>query len=123
MRFDQEMDKDGRFFNDTGAHDGEIIRGDERLKRCRWMAYTARLDGQPVTVALFDHPSNPVPMLAFTMGDAGGPFAYLSAAKNLHRVPVELKAGETFAVKYRVAVWDGEISPEAVEARYREFAR
>jgi len=122
MRFVQEMDNDGRYFNDTGEP-GEIFNGDERLKRCRWMAYTAKLDGQPVTVALLDHPSNPVPMTAFTMGDASNTFAYLSAAKNLHRVPVELKTGETFAVKYRVAVWDGEVTPETVEAKYREFVR
>ena len=123
MRFLEEMDNDGRFFSDAGAHDREIVRGDERLTRCRWMAYTAKVDGQPVTVALFDHPSNPIPMTAFTMGDAGGPFAYLSATMNLHREPVELKAGETFAIKYRVAVWDGEISPETVEGKYREFVR
>jgi len=123
MRFVEEMDKDGRFFNDTGAHDGEIVRGDERLKRCRWMAYTANLAGAPVTVAVFDHPSNPVPMTAFTMGNAGGAFAYLSATMNLHREPVGLKARQSFAVKYRVAVWDGEVSPETIEAKYREFVR
>jgi len=122
LRFLQEMDKGGRFFNDTGNHDGEVIRNDERLKRCRWMAYTAKLDGQPVTVALFAHPSNPKPMFAFTMGDVNSAFAYLSGALNLHREPVSLKIGETFSVKYRVAVWDGEVSPETVEARYRAFA-
>ena len=123
MRFVEEMDKGGRFFNDTGKHDEDIVRGDERLFPCRWMAYTAKLEGQPVTVALFDHPSNPVPMTTFTMGDTGGPFAYLSATMNLHRKPVELKAGETFGVKYRIAVWDGEVAPETVENKYRDFAR
>ena len=123
MRFLEKMDKGGRFFNDTGKKEGEIVRGDETLTRCRWMAYTAKLDGQPVTVALFDHPSNPVPMTAFTMGDVDSAFAYLSAAMNLHRVPVELKAGKTFAVKYRVAVWDGEVTPETIEAKCREFVQ
>ena len=123
LRFVEEMDKDGRFFNDTGKNDGEIVRGDERLTRCKWMAYTAKMDGQPVTVAVFDHPSNPVSMTAFTMGDNGGAFAYLSATMNLHRVPVKLKGNETFAIHYRVAVWDGEVSPETVEARYRDFVR
>jgi hypothetical protein len=85
--------------------------------------YTAKLDGTPVTVAIFDHPSTPVPMTAFTMGDASDAFAYLSATMNLHREPVKLKAGETFTILYRVAVWDGEVSPETVEAQYREFVR
>ena len=123
MRFDETMDRGGRFFNDTGAHDGTIVRGDERLKRCLWVAYTARLEGQPVTVAVFAHPANPAPMTAFTMGDAGSAFAYISATLNLHQVPVELKAGQSFAVKYRVALWDGEVSPETVEKAYADFVR
>ena len=123
MRFVQEMDKDGRFFNSTGVNDGEIVRGDERLTACRWMAYTANLNGQPVTVAVFDHPSNLRPMVAFTMGDAGGPFAYLSAAKNLHRESVELKASQSFAVRYRVALWDGEVTPETIERASIDFVR
>jgi hypothetical protein len=123
LRFLQEMDKGGRFFNSTGKNEGEVVNGDERLTPCRWMAYTAKLAGTPVTVAVFDHPSNPVSMTAFTMGNAGGPFAYLSATMNLHRQPINLKADDSFAFKYRVAVWDGEVPPETVEAKYREFVQ
>ena len=123
LRFVEEMDKGGRFFNDTGKHDDQIVRGDERLTRCRWMAYTANLAGTPVTVAIFDHPSNPVPMSAFTMGDSNDIFAYMSATMNLHRKPVELKGGETFMFQYRIAVWDGEVSPETVEKKHLEFVR
>jgi len=123
LRFLEEMDTGGRFFSDAGNVRNETVRGDEQLTRCRWMAYTANLSGAPVTVAVFDHPSNPVPMTAFTMGDASDAFAYLAATMNLHRVPINLKADETFAIKYRVAVWDGEVSPETVEARYREFVQ
>jgi len=123
MRFVEEMDKEGRFFNNTSKQDGEVVRGDECLTPCRWMAYTAKVEGQPITVAVFDHPSNPEPMTAFTMGDTGQQFAYISATMNMHRKPVNLQACQTFAVKYRVAVWDGEVSPETVEERYREFVR
>ncbi|MCL2710657.1 MAG: PmoA family protein, partial [Planctomycetaceae bacterium] len=123
LRFVEEMDTGGRFFSDSDTNVKEIVRGDEALTRCRWMAYTAKLDGQPVTVAVFDHPRNTVPMTAFTMGDASDAFAYLSATMNLHREPVNLKAGERFDVFYLIAVWDGEVSPETVEAKYREFVR
>jgi hypothetical protein len=123
VRFVQEMDKDGRFFNSTGKNDGEIVRGDERLTPCRWMAYAAKLEGKPVTVALFDHPSNTIPMTVFTMGDAGGIFAYMSATTHFYHKPMALKAGQTFSVKYRIAVWDGEVSPETVETKYREFVQ
>jgi hypothetical protein len=123
MRFVQEMDKGGRFFFFTGKNDSEIVRGDERLTPCRWLAYTAKLEGQPVTVALFDHPSNPIPMTAFTMGDGGGAFAYMSATTNFYRKPKALKADQTFSVKYRVAVWDGEVPPETVEKAYSDYVR
>ena len=121
MRFDESMDKDGRFFNDTGKHDGEIVRGDERLKKCRWSAYTAKLDGKPVTVAVFDNPNNPIPMLAFTMGDSGQSFAYMSATMNLHRIAANLQAGQPMTFRYRVAVWEGEVSPETIEKSYKNY--
>jgi hypothetical protein len=121
MRFVEEMDNGGRFFNSTGKNDGEIVRGDERLTLCKWIAYTAKLDGQPVTVAIFDHPSNPVPMTAFTMGDASAAFAYMSATTNFYRKPVKLDAGNTFSVKYRIAVWDGETPPEVIEKTYGDY--
>ena len=121
LRFLEEMDKNGRFFSDSDKNEKEIVRGDEALTRCRWMAYTANLVGTPVTVAIFDHLSNPVPMTAFTMGDAGGAFAYLSATMNLHRVPVNLKGNESFVTRYRVAVWDGEQSRETVEKAYKAW--
>jgi len=124
LRFVEDMDKNGRFFNDTGKNDGEIVRGDERLTRCKWMAYTAKLEGQPVTVAIFDHPSNALPMTAFTMGDGGnGPFAYMSATTNFYKKPMPLAAGKTFSTKYRIAVWDGEVSPEAVGKAYAEYVK
>ena len=123
MRFVEEMDKGGRFFDNTGKQEGEVTAGGERLTPCRWMAYTAKVEGEPVTVAVFDHPSNPEPMTAFTMGDTGQAFAYMSATMNMHRKQINLRAGQTFAVKYRVAVWDGEVSPETVEEQYREFVR
>ena len=121
MRFLEEMDKGGRFFDNTGKQEGEVTGGGERLTLCKWMAYTAKLDGEPVTVAVFDHPSNPEPMTAFTMGDTGQQFAYLSATMNMHRKQIHLRDGEVFAVKYRVVVWDGEVSPETVEEQYQIF--
>lgn len=122
LRFDASMDKEGRFFNNTGK-EGEIFRGDERLTPCRWMAYTAKLDNRPITVAVFDHPSNHIRMTAFTMGDTGNSFAYLGAALDLHRVPAVLDADEPISFRYRIAVWEGEVSPETVEETYKNYIR
>jgi hypothetical protein len=119
LRFDQTMDKGGRFFSDSETNKSDSVRGDERLTPCKWMAYTAKLNGEPVTVAVFGHPSNPIPTMAFTMGDAGKSFAYLGITLNLHRQPVEMKPNNTLTFRYRVAVWDGEVTPEKIEKFYQ----
>ena len=84
MRFVRSMDG-GEFFNADGK-EGTIFRGEERLVRSNWCAYTAAIDGKPVTVAMFGHPDNPRhPTTWFTMAK---PFAYLSATMNLHEEPL-----------------------------------
>jgi hypothetical protein len=120
LRFDESMDHIGRFFNSSGQQ-GEIVRGDERLTPCHWMAYTSKLHGKPVTVAVLGDPKNPVPTLAFTMGEAGKVFAYMGISLNFHREPRTLKANESLTFRFRVAVWDGEVSPKTVENAYQDY--
>ena len=84
------MDSGGRFFN-ADDKQGEIVRGDERLTPVKWCAYSAKADGKPVTVAVFDHPHNfRYPASMFTMST---PFAYLSATCNEWKQPITIKAG------------------------------
>ena len=123
MRFDESMDKNGRFFANDGIEPGEIVRGDERLTKCKWMAYTANLHDEPVTVAVFDSPNNPRPMLVFTMGDAGGAFAYISATINLFREKMELTKDKPIDFEYGVAVWDGEQTAETIESEYQQWLK
>jgi hypothetical protein len=115
LRFDQSMDKGGRFFSDSDSNKFVSVRNDERLTECKWMAYTAKLDGKPVTVAVFGYSDNPIPTLAFTMGDSGKPFAYLGISLNFHRKPVILKSGESLECNYLIAVWVGEVTAETIE--------
>ncbi len=121
LRFHSSMDRDGRFFSSEDAV-SEPVRGDERLTRCRWMAYTAKLEGEPVTVAIFDTPENPAPMLAFTMGDAGGHFAYLAATTDLWRKPVRMTIDESsMTFRYGIVVQDGETSAKQMETLYQKW--
>ncbi|MCL2304283.1 MAG: PmoA family protein [Planctomycetaceae bacterium] len=121
MRFDETMDKNGKFFCDpdsTIASDN--VRGDEKKTPCKWIAYTAELHGKPVTVAVFDAPNNPRPMSAFTMGESGQVFAYISATVDLEKEPIVMEDGTTPLVfRYGVAVWEGKRSTEEVEKVYR----
>ncbi len=120
MRFLASMDSGGRFFN-SSKQPGDIVRGSERLVAAKWCAYTARADGKPVTVAIFDHPSNPRhPNKMFTMTP---PFAYLAATLNLWKERLSLKAGEKLKLSYAVAVWDGETPAEQVESLYEKWSK
>ena len=116
MRFDETMDKNGTFFCDadsTIANDN--VRGDEKKTPCKWMAYTAELHGKPVTVAVFDAPGNPRPMSAFTMGESGQSFAYISATVDLEKEPITLEKGKPLTFEYGVAVWEGKKSTDDVQ--------
>jgi len=111
------MDK-GTFVNPTGQA-GQTVRGTEKLVRADWCAYHASIDGQPVTVAMFDHPENPRhPATWFTMT---APFGYLSATLNLHRDPMTLQRNETLGLTYGIALWDGKTSAEEIAKTYRRW--
>jgi hypothetical protein len=118
MRFLEPMDKVGQLLF-ADARQSETVRGSERLTRSAWCAYSAPLDGKPVTVALFDHPGNPrYPARMFTMTT---PFAYLSATLNLWKEPLQLKAAEPLKLRYGVAAWDGAVQPARIEQLYRRW--
>jgi hypothetical protein len=117
-RFVRSMDG-GKFFNADGKK-GKVFRGEERLLRSRWCAYTGPVDGRDVTVAMFDYPENARhPATWFTMHE---PFAYLSATLGLHEKPLVVdKKG--LSVCYAVALWDGKVKPETIETLYQTWIK
>ncbi len=117
MRFLVSMDTGGRFFNADDSP-GEDVNG-QRLTGVKWCAYTAKANGKPVTVAIFDHPFNlrrPAKMFSMTT-----PFAYLSATLNAWKEPITLKADQPLDLRYGVALWDGEVDKARVEKMYRSW--
>jgi hypothetical protein len=118
MRFIRSMDADGEFRN-ADSDPGVIFRGEERLLRSRWCAYTAKADGRRVTAAMFDHPDNPRhPATWFTMAK---PFAYLSATMRLHEEPLKVFAGRPLVLRYGVALWDGRAETAQIDALYKQW--
>lgn len=110
MRFVEEMDEVGRFIN-ASEDPGTIFRGEERLMRGAWCAYT--VPGDPgVTVCMFDHPDNVKPGTWFTMKT---PFAYLSATLRYHEEKIVLTPEKGMNLKYGVAVIGGETTHEEIE--------
>lgn len=117
MRFVASMDTGGRFFN-ADAGTGVKATNDQRAD---WCAYTAAADGHTVTVAMFDHPGNPRhPATWFTMDT---PFAYLAATPSLHYESLALSPGQVLSFQFGVALWDGTIDAEMIDALYQEWLR
>lgn len=112
MRFALSMDRGGQLLNAQG-HTGQTQTNNVRAA---WTAYTAAVDGKPVTVAMFDLAGNPRPATWFTMEQ---PFAYLSATLGLHEKPLDIPAAEPLELRYGVAVWDGKVSPSAIDEVYK----
>jgi len=116
MRFIRSMDATGEFYN-ADNDPGTVFRGEERLARSRWCAYTAQTDGKTVTVAMFDHPENPRhPATWFMMAK---PFAYMSATMRLHEEPLKVFAGKPLTLRYAVVLWDGRPEKSEIENFYR----
>ena len=114
MRFVQSMDTGGRFVN----ADGKTGVSETNNARSAWCAYSASAEGKPVTVAMFDAPSNVRhPATWFTM-DQG--FAYLAATLDLSRQPLAIEPGKPLELCYHVAVWDGTVDAADVAALYRQ---
>jgi hypothetical protein len=119
-RFVASMDQNGAFSNSAGAT-GEVVRGTERLTPAAWCAYAAAVDGKPVTVAIFDHPSNlRHPARMFTMA---AKFAYLGATLNLWKEPYTLAGGRPLDLRYGVAVWDGKADRAAIAGLYERWVK
>ena len=116
MRFVRSMDNNGQFFNANGGLD---VAGTNDVSS-RWCAYAAQADGQPVTVAIFDLPSNPRPARWFTMDK---PFAYLSATPDLHHKNLTLDKKNPLRFRFGVALWDGLADAKQIESLYRRWIR
>jgi hypothetical protein len=84
------------------------------------------VDGEPVTLGILDHPGNPgFPTYWHARGYglfAANPLgqAALSDGKDRLNFALEPRGSTTF--RHRILVASGTLTPDQVEARYREFA-
>jgi hypothetical protein len=115
LRMVQSMDNVGTFTNSTGDA-GVHVRGTEYVVPAAWCAYTAPVDGEPVTIAMFSHKDNVRhPTKWFTMTKH---FAYLAATLNLWKEPMTLTADKPLDLCYGVVLWDGKIEKDAIQQAY-----
>jgi len=97
--------------------------------RERWTIVSGKLGGEDGIgeggVLFLSHPANynfPEPIRVWpedANGGRGDQFFNFSPTKNMDWF---LKAGETYTLRYRLVVFDGELSPEEAEGHWREFS-
>ncbi len=117
MRMRPEWTGTGEFLW-AGVDGQKVVRGDEKLTPGAWCAVRTRVDGEPITVLMVDHPENPRPARWFTMGV---PFCYLSATLDLEERPARLAGGQLWSLQWGVAVISGAPAREQLSALAREW--
>ncbi|MFH5833774.1 PmoA family protein [Halalkalibaculum sp. DA384] len=92
-------------------------------KKAKWMGVRAevkQVPGQQVGLTIFDHPQNPrypSPWSIYFEDDKGAQHH----PALLYNKPLELKAGESLKLKYRVLVHSGEKGKNELENEYSEY--
>ena len=113
----------GRYLNAYGWETAERIWG----RRAPWVALFGEVEGQPVTIAIFDHPStenHPSYWHARAYGlFSVNPFGRKDFMKGSEPINSVLKANQTFHFRYRLLVYRGRVDKERLERDYRQFAQ
>lgn len=125
MRLSDEFrqDRGAVLINSEGQRDTENIWG----RSAKWVDYSTTMEGKPVGVAMFDHPSNlRHPTRWHARGYslcAANPFAlgdFTGDQSNDGSYTVE--QGDALTLQYRVVIHEGPITPEQIEKLYGEYA-
>jgi hypothetical protein len=116
-------DRGAKLRNSEGQEGASKMWG----KQARWVDYAAVIDGQPVGLALFDHPSNvrhPTRWHARNYSlCAANPFGTKSYTKDSSAEgSYKLPAGGQLVLRYRVVIHEGPFEPPEIESQYKDFA-
>jgi len=115
VRFVEPMDKQGDYINADGK---KGVEGTNAASS-PWCAYRSKVEGKPVTVAMFDHPQNPRhPATWFTMQDK---FSYISATLNLKNEPFKTTSDNPLRLCYGLALWDGHVKAATIDKLYKRW--
>jgi hypothetical protein len=95
--------------------------------RARWMMLTGTVDREPVTLAIFDHPTNPgYPTYWHARGYglfAANPLGQAGFTNGKERMNLALEPGLSITVRHRILILSGAAAPERIESEYKAFVR
>jgi Methane oxygenase PmoA len=94
--------------------------------RGRWCNLSGRVGGQPVTITILDHPSNPgFPTYWHARGYglfAANPLGQKIFSNGKEELNFTLPPGESVTFRYRILISSEILSSESTEAAYKDFA-
>jgi hypothetical protein len=95
--------------------------------RGRWATLSGELEGQPVTLAILDHPKNvgfPTYWMARGYGlFAANPLGQKAYSEGREELNLKLAPGESTTFRFRLLILDGRATPEQIERQYEKWAR
>jgi hypothetical protein len=91
----------------------------------RWVMLSAKVEQEPVTLAILDHPKNPG-YPAYWHARGYGLFAVNPLGKKIfshdkETLDLTLEPHQSVTFRYRLLVLSGETTPDQIEAQYRSF--
>ena len=93
--------------------------------RTPWMALSGDLEGETITIGIFDHPANPgapTYWMARPYGlFAANPFGPAAFEEDAEPLDFTIKAGETATFRYRIFVGSGDWSRAALAGEFERF--
>jgi Methane oxygenase PmoA len=112
----------GKYRSSEGL-EGDAVWG----TRGRWTFLSGTVEGDPVTVAILDHPKNvgfPTYWHARGYGlFAANPLGQKALSNGKEELNFKLEAGQSTTFRHRVLILSGPTTAEAIEKHYQEFAR
>lgn len=112
----------GHILNSEGVKDGEAWS-----KPARWCVYYGPVKEQPVSIAIFDHPSNPRHPTRWHVRDYGlfaaNPFGLKHFDKQATESGnLEIEDGKSITFHYRFVFLKGEPQGDKIEALFQSYA-
>jgi hypothetical protein len=110
----------GRYLSSEGL-EGDDVWG----TRARWTALSGEIDGERVTIAIFDHPENvgyPTYWHARGYGlFAANPLGQREFSEGREVLDYRLAAGESTTFRHRLLIHSGAVPADEMEVQYRLF--
>jgi hypothetical protein len=113
----------------TGRYrSSEGLRGDSVWgTRARWTALDGKVEGEPVTIAILDHPRNPgFPTYWHARGYglfAANPLGWNDFTKGKEQLELHLEPGDSTTFRHRILILTGPDPTSRIESEYRDFTR